>query len=164
MVALFGTLIAGLFSLLLQLLDPRTCTESPLETAVYICFGVHCSTFFVLLMSYICTKCFVTLGKLMGLFYFLLVAAMVCVQIIYFHGESCSRVAPLLYYWLFVNIMLFYILVAYGLSLWGAYICWEVDEEEKVINEALKRAMIKNMGNAEYDERVRSAGWIPLED
>ena len=40
--------------------------------------------------------------------------------------------APLLYYWLFLNISLFYVLVAYGLSLWGGYICWEVDEEEKM--------------------------------
>jgi hypothetical protein len=41
--------------------------------------------------------------------------------------------------------------VAYGLSLWGAYICWEVDEEEKVILEALKRTMAKNYGNSEFD-------------
>ena len=45
-------------------------------------------------------------------------------------------VAPLLYYWLFTNIGLFYMLVAYGLSLWGAYICWEVDEEEAMEMEA----------------------------
>ena len=45
-------------------------------------------------------------------------------------------IAPLLYYWLFTNIGLFYMLVAYGLSLWGAYICWEVDEEEAMEMEA----------------------------
>lgn len=70
----------------------------------------------------------------------------------------------MLYYWLFTNIVLFYILVAYGLSLWGAYICWEVDEEERIIVEALKRTMAKNYGNSEFDERIRLAGWIPLEE
>ena len=49
---------------------------------------------------------------------------MVAVQVIFFNGQTCNLTAPLLYYWLFLNISLFYVLIAYGLSLWGAYICW----------------------------------------
>ncbi len=41
-------------------------------------------------------------------------------------------------------------MVAYGLSLWGAYICWEVDEEEAMINEALKRYTLQNFGDKEF--------------
>ena len=71
--------------------------------------------------------------------------------------------APLLYYWLFLNISLFYVLIAYGLSLWGGYICWEVDEEEKMQNEALNRHFMMNYGNKEYMDNMRVAGWAPLE-
>ena len=78
-VALFGTLIAGVFSLLLKLLEPRKCEQVDLETAVIICFGVHCSTFIVLLFSYLFNKCFIKLGRLMGLFYVAIVGAMIVV-------------------------------------------------------------------------------------
>ena len=113
----------------------------------------------LLLASYMCTSIVACLGRAMGLFYFILVAAMVCVQFVFFQGQSCNQVAPLLYYWLFTNIALFYVMVAYGLSLWGAYICWEVDEEEAMINEALKRYTLQNFGEKEFQDKARMAGW-----
>ena len=132
-VALFGSMIACVLSLLLILMEPRSCEEVKLELGVYLCCGVQVLTFFLILASYLCQGCILKLGRAMVVCYFALVGLMVGVQVIFFHGEACNRVAPTLYYWLFVNIILFYILVAYGLSLWGAYICWEVDEEEKLI-------------------------------
>jgi hypothetical protein len=39
-VALFGSLILSALSILLSLLDPRTCEAANLETAIYACFGV----------------------------------------------------------------------------------------------------------------------------
>eukprot|EP00354_Favella_ehrenbergii_P003724 CAMPEP_0170452740 /NCGR_PEP_ID=MMETSP0123-20130129/1532_1 /TAXON_ID=182087 /ORGANISM="Favella ehrenbergii, Strain Fehren 1" /LENGTH=109 /DNA_ID=CAMNT_0010714835 /DNA_START=255 /DNA_END=584 /DNA_ORIENTATION=- len=95
----------------------------------------------------------------MVIFYFMLVGSMVYCQVIFFHGQECNRVAPILYYWIFTNILLFYVVVAYGLSLWGAYICWEVDEEEKLIKEAMATQLVKNFGNKEYMEKLRLAGW-----
>ena len=68
-----------------------------------------------------------------------------------------------MYYWIFINIVLFYVLVAYGLSLWGAYICWEVDEEEKLIEAALGTQLVRNFGDPEYMEKLRLAGWGPQE-
>ena len=32
-------------------------------------------------------------------------------------------------------------MIAYGISLWGAYICWAQEEEEKLIRAALKQKM-----------------------
>jgi hypothetical protein len=46
--------------------------------------------------------------------------------------------APLMYFWLILNIVVFYIMVAYGISLWGAYICWESEKEEAEIKEAME--------------------------
>ena len=69
----------------------------------------------------------------------------------------------MLYYWLFSNIALFYVLVAYGLSLWGAYICWEVDEEEALLRKAMKLQASRKFGNKQYIEKMRLAGWGPEE-
>ena len=138
-VALFGSLIAGIFNLLIKVLDPRSCETANLENAIYILFGVYLGTFMVLLASYTCPSCIIKLGKGMGFFYFMLVNAMCCVQAIFFHGNSCGMTAPVLYYWISLNIFCFYILIGYGLSLWGAYICWEVDEEEMLMTAALQK-------------------------
>ena len=43
-----------------------------------------------------------------------------------------------LYWWLAFNIGLFYVLIAYGLSLWGAYLCWAQQEEEELVKAALQ--------------------------
>ena len=69
--------------------------------------------------------------------------------------------APVLYYWLFLNIIAFYILIAFGLSMWGAYICWEVDEEEAMIKKAMQEYAAKNFGDPEFQEKMRLAGWSP---
>ena len=158
-VALIGSLIVSVASVLLILLDPRKCEEVKLEYAVYLCSAVHLMTFGLLLASYLCSGCVMACGRMMVFFYFLLVGSMVFVQVIFFHGQGCNMVAPLLYYWIFTNIVLFYVLIAYGLSLWGAYICWEVDEEERIIKEALARQLVRNFGEKEYMEKLRLAGW-----
>ena len=144
--AIFGSLIAGTFNLLIKAVDPRSCDQVKLENAIYILFGVHLGTFLILLASYTCPKCIMKLGRGMGIFYFFLVGAMCCVQVIYFHGQNCGMTAPILYYWISLNIFSFYVLIAYGLSLWGAYICWEVDEEEKLVDIALKTQISKQYG------------------
>ena len=44
-----------------------------------------------------------------------------------------------MYMWLVLQIIVFYIMVAYGISLWAAYVCWESDREEKHIKAAMKK-------------------------
>ncbi len=46
--------------------------------------------------------------------------------------------SPLMYFWLILQIMVFYVMVAYGIALWGAYICWESEKEEEEIKVAMK--------------------------
>ena len=42
------------------------------------------------------------------------------------------RIAVIYYWWLALNIAIFYVFIAYGLSLWGAYLCWAQEEEEAI--------------------------------
>ena len=76
-VAIFGTLIAGAISLVLELLDPRPCDIINLSPAIYICTAVHVCTFLLLLASYICPGCIRWFGKGVGLVYFLIVGGMI---------------------------------------------------------------------------------------
>ena len=62
-------------------------------------------------------------------------------QVIFFRSKDCHIQAPLLYFWLVVQIVIFYVMVAYGIALWGAYICWEAEKEEKETQKAVKKYM-----------------------
>ena len=132
-VALFQSLIFGTISCLIIVADTRECDTINLKIPLGITFSVQLSIFVLLLMHYIhLGGCIRALGQAIGLYYVYLVAAMIVVQIFVLKADNCNRLTPLLYYWLVVNILLFYVFIAYGLSLWGAYICWEQEEEEKV--------------------------------
>ena len=134
--------------------NPRECEEANLEKALWITFGVQVSIFTLLLMHYIHLGCLIRkLGRSIGAYYFLLVGMMVWTQLIFFRGNECNIISPVLYYWLFVNILLFYVFVAYGLSLWGAYICWAQEEEEVLVKEAMDRHFYKALENLNDDER-----------
>ena len=78
------------------------------------------------------------IGGWLGIFYFVITGLMTWVQFIFMKGEGCMRTAVVYYWWLALNIGMFYVLIAYGLSLWGAYLCWAQQEEEELVNEALQ--------------------------
>ena len=63
------------------------------------------------------------------------------------------RTSVVLYWWLALNIFLFYVMVAYGISLWGAYLCWAQQEEEELAKAALnhKWQKMKEQGVAPQD-------------
>ena len=71
-------------------------------------------------------------------------------------GEGCLRESVVLYWWLALNIGLFYVLIAYGLSLWGAYLCWAQAEEEALAKEALEHMGRKMQAQGAADLEARS--------
>ena len=92
---------------------------------VYVTLACQASIFMLLLMHYIHCGCLIRkLGWSLGIFYLILVGLMVWAQVIFFEGNGCGTEAFVLYFWLLFNIAIFFIFVAYGISLWGAYICW----------------------------------------
>ena len=60
----------------------------------------------------------------------------------------------MLYFWLLFNIVIFFVFVAYGISLWGAYICWAQEEEEEIMKEALKYKYAKMVQLGEADNEI----------
>ena len=125
-VTLITTLIASTISAIIIAVNPTECESNPnLKRATIVTLAVQLSIFCILLLQYIHCGCLLRkLGAWLGIFYFILTGLMTWTQFIFFEGEGCIRTAVVYYWWLILNIGLFYLLVAYGLSLWGAYLCW----------------------------------------
>ena len=140
-----GTLICSCISAIIIAVKPRECSTNPnLLNGVIITMSVQISVFFLFLLHYIhCGCCLRKVGGWLGIFYFILTGLMTWTQIIFMEGSNCMREAVVLYWWLAINIFLFYGLIAYGLSLWGAYLCWAQQEEEELTQEALEHKFKK---------------------
>lgn len=85
------------------------------------------------------------MGKALGLYYFYVVGAMIYTQVVFFRARGCHLQAPVTYLWLVFQIAAFYLLVAYAIALWGAYICWQADKDQQVIDKAILKYMKQKM-------------------
>ena len=143
------SLIAASVSGLILAIGPETCQYADsgvmaLTNGVWLTGSVQISLFLVLLLHYVHCGCLIRgIGRGMALYYSLLIGCMIWAQIIFFKGAGCGSQAFVLYWWLAFNIGVFYVFVAYGLSLWGAYICWAQEEEEKIVKEAMQEQFEK---------------------
>ena len=72
-------------------------------------------------------------------FYFGIVFVMFFTQMYLFEAYTCASESPILYYWLLAQVGIFYFIVAYGLAVWGSYLCFEAEEEEKLAEKAVKQ-------------------------
>jgi hypothetical protein len=113
---------------------------------LWFIFSLHIITFLLLLFHFIglgrfLAKC----GKALGIYYFYLVGVFFFVQVSFFKGPECSSKAPMVYFWIAAQIVMFYILVAYGIALWGAYICWQAEKEEAEIQDIVETYMKKQV-------------------
>ena len=68
----------------------------------------------------------------MFVFYFFVVACMFFVQMLTFGGvngnkNSCMKDTPVMYWFLIVNVTIFYGMVCFGLATWGFYLCKVAD-------------------------------------
>ncbi len=142
-ILIFSIIFAGI-TMLILVGDPRECETSNLKLGLWLAFSIHISAFILLLFHFIGLGFILKkLGRLLGLYYFYMVGAMFFTQVIFFRSKGCQVTAPLLYFWVMLNIVMFYMLVAYGIALWGAYICWESEKEEKELQAAMKKYMKK---------------------
>ena len=133
-VVVLTSLVFSCISILIICLRPRECDSNPeLRRGVIIACSVQLFIFLLLLLHYIHCGCLLRkLGMALGATYFGIVGCMVWTQLIFFRGEGCARIAVVYYWWLALNIGIFYVFIAYGLSLWGAYLCWAQEEEEAI--------------------------------
>ena len=70
-------------------------------------------------------------------------------------NNLCRSEAPALYWWLVTNIILFYIIVAFGLATWGSYLCKVAKAQEDITNDAVQ-AYVQTM-DREHEKHVMIA-------
>lgn len=68
---------------------------------------------------------------------------------------------PLLYWWLVVQIIIFYLIVAVGLCTWGSYICKVADAAEELTKEAVEE-YVKDRKKQEKHYMIKAGESQPM--
>ncbi len=55
--------------------------------------------------------------------------------------NNCRVERPAMWYWLIINVVLFYLMVVFGMATWGSYLCRSADAKEEIINQAVEEYM-----------------------
>ena len=58
--------------------------------------------------------------------------------------NPCQQQSPLLYWYLFSQVIIFYLIVAFGLSTWGSYLCAVADIKEEITQAAIDEYLKEN--------------------
>ena len=82
-------------------------------------------------------------GKPLTLVYVLIIISVIPLQLLWFGMTKCNVLAPIEYYWIGAVVILFYIMAALELSLLGEFVGWTVEEEEEIIQKAIKQYLIE---------------------
>ena len=107
---------------------------------MFLMFVVYSTIFVLMLMQFVgLVGCLKGIPKALMTFYFLLVFVMFFVQMILFQGENCYSESPVIFIWLTVQVGLFYFVVAYGLAVWGSYICWQAESHDEMAKKAVAK-------------------------
>ena len=139
------SLVMALTSIcLLAIGDIPDCPNASLKTTTGLVFALW-STVFVLLLLQVAglTKCLKKVPKLLFGFYFFICGVMFFTQLMIWGGSdnNCRTDAAVLYWWLVTNVIVFYVIVSFGLATWGSYICKVADAQEEFISKARKEYM-----------------------
>ena len=124
---------------LLAIADLPDCTNAQLKTTTGLVFALWSSVFVLLLLQVAgLTKCLKKIPKILFGFYFFVCGVMFFTQLELWGGSenNCMTEAAVLYWWLFANIVVFYLIVSFGLATWGSYICKVADAQEELVEKA----------------------------
>ena len=134
-ISLIGSLVMALGSIGLLLTPLEDCSTSNLRATIGIVF-VLWSLIFVLLLVQVTGLgwCLKDIPKLLFVFYFFICAVMLFVQMQIWGGQDndCREEAPYFWYWLMTQVVLFYVIVTFGLATWGAYLCQVADAQQEI--------------------------------
>lgn len=135
------SLVNALISIILLCVAGEDCTQSNLKATTGLIFGLWSTVFVLMLLQAVkLTECLKSIPKLLFGFYFFVCGCLFFCQMELWGGvdNQCRTEVPSLYWWLVVNIALFYFIVSFGLAVWGSYICKVVDAQEEITKDAVK--------------------------
>ena len=140
-ISLIGALVFALVSVGLLATDLKDCPTANLRASISVIFALW-STIFVLMLVQVTGlgRCLKDIPKLLFAFYFFICAVMLFVQMEVWGGyeNRCRTQAPVFYWWLIVQIVVFYLIVTFGLATWGSYLCQVADAQEELTKQAVE--------------------------
>ena len=151
-VSLIGSLILAVASISIMIGVKKDCEgTSNLKAAVALVFILWSCIFVLLLLQVVgLVKCLKKIPKVLFGFYVGISVTMFLVQMLLFTTNTnseaipCYKQVPLLYYWLCVQVGIFYLIVAFGLATWGSYLCAVADVKEEVTRKAIDEYLAEN--------------------
>ena len=140
-VGILLSLCFSLISLLLLATVKKDCSKSNLKVTTGMVFVLWSLTFLLLLLQIVkMTHCLRSIPMILFSFYFFVCGCMFFVQMQIWGGTEnlCRTESPALYWWLVTNIILFYLIVSFGLVTWGSYLCKVADAQEHITKTAVR--------------------------
>ena len=87
---LISSLVFSFASVLVIQSEDKGCDGSKLEIGLWLCFGVQITTFILTLFHYIgLSHCLAKMGRLLGIYFFMVVGAMFGAQVVFFQSKDC---------------------------------------------------------------------------
>ena len=129
-------LISFLFALtsiiLICHVDPYSYNKKNLKATTGLVFLLWSVVFVLMILQALkMTVCLKKCPILLFGFYFFICGCMFYVQVQIWSGtdhRARNKHIPALYWWLVINLAMFYFIVSFGLATWGAYICKVADK------------------------------------
>ena len=140
-ISILLSLLFAITSVVMLIVVDKDCDKSNLKATTGLVFFLWSTVFVLLLLQMVqLTECLKKIPKLLFGFYFFICGCMFFVQMELWGGvdNQCRTEVPSLYWWLVTNIILFYLIVSFGLATWGAYLCKVADVQEEVTRKAVK--------------------------
>jgi len=122
----------------------QDCTTGNLKFAVGCLAFVWCTIFILMLFQVIgMIATLKKFNKALFVFYFIVCGCMYVCQMMIWGGveNTCMKETPVLYWYIVTNVIMFYVIVAFGLATWGSYLCKVADAYEELSKEAVSEMM-----------------------
>ena len=139
--AILLSMTFSIISIIMICVTDGDCTNANLKATTGLVFGLWSVVFVLMLLQMIkMTECLKKVPCLLFGFYCFICGCMFFTQLELWGGvdNDCRTEKPGLYWWLVINIILFYFIVSFGLAVWGAYLCKVADAQDEITQQAIK--------------------------
>lgn len=146
-VTLLSSLVMAIGSIVCLVVPSKGTCVVDIQAAMGLVFTLWVLIFIMLFLQVIgmvrCLKKFQT--PLFAFYIFVVITVYVAQMMLWGSGgtdpNNCRIERPAMWYWLIINVCMFYLMVAFGMATWGSYLCKTADAKEEIINSAVEEYM-----------------------
>ena len=135
-VTLLLSLVMAVVSIICLVVPSKGTCVVDIQAAMALVLALWCLVFFMLFLQVIgMVKCLKKYKTWLFAFYIFIVATVYVSQMMLWASgdkepNNCRKERPAMWYWLIINVCLFYLMVIFGMATWGSYLCRSADAKE----------------------------------